>query len=908
MPRTALLALLPAVLHVAVPLAASTFELSGTVLDENGLGLEGAALTLVHQSTGLTRTAVTNASGYYVFPSLAPGVYSLEARLESYATSRYAGLRYFADTKPIFNITLRSRAVQESVTFTGEAPLVNLSQSQVGLSVEERQLEELPLTRRDYLELVTLEGSAREIPEAPPGAPVLGAPLPTVNGANAHYTAYGLDGFQNTRDQHGVVAIDASLEAVEEFRVVSGQFSAEYGQSLSGIVSASTRSGGNDFHGSAFAFVRPGSWDAADPLTSENAALDRREFGFTLGGPLQRERTHFFASIDYSDQDREVVVTAPFDSGRYQGVFTLPSDRLNLLFKISHFFDSRHRVAVNLSFSDRSGLEGVGGFDTFENRVTAEDDDAAILATLVSEFGGALSELRAGFSSERFQASAGPPPLGFAVSHPLQGNIGNPTRLERADEDRFEIAETLSFTRGSHSLKTGASLLRIQSDSELLRFTDGLLIYAPSEDLEPILYWESIAPPGGATGLSRAESHFQVFFQDDWQLSPFLTLNAGLRWEKETSVPDNDNFAPRLGFHWDASRHGKTSLRGGYGIYYGSVISIVDSLERLYGPSGLRIAASRPGDGAPSPGVGSYYVAAPEYSKENRRGPYAQHATFGIEREWAPAFSAAFDLTYIRGSDLILPSDLNAPSSFDYSGGTVRAPAAADATRPFGVPGSPVPPGALAELPDGFPEGGYRDLYLLASRGSSRFWGFRVQATKRYQTSFMLQAVYQWSRSTNDGDDYRVGSSLPLDAANPGLEWGRSSTDVPNSVVVNGVWDAPYGIRLAGIFRARSGRPVDPRLDLDLDGDLKLRERAVEGGRILERNSFRAPASATVDVSIGKTWEISESRRLTGTLDVLNLTNRLNPLQILQSYGPAFLRVVQAAAPRQFQLSVRFAF
>jgi hypothetical protein len=907
MPRVALAAPFLAGTLLAAPLAASSsFELSGTVLDENGIGLAGVSVTLVHQSTGLTRTAATNDSGYYVIPSLPPGVYSLESRLASYATSRYAGLRYFADTKPIFNITMRSREVQESMTFTGEAPLINLSQSQVGLSVEERQIQELPLERRDYLELVTLEGSAREIPEAPPGAaPVVGAPLQTVNGANAHYTAYQLDGFQNTRDQHGVAAVDASLEAVEEFRVVSGQFSAEYGGSLGGIVSTATRSGGNDFHGSVFAFVRPGGWAAADPLTSESAGLDRQEVGFTLGGPLKREKTHFFASIDYFDQDRDVVVTAPLDSGRYQGVFTLPSDGLNLLFKISHFFNPRHQVAVSAVVSDGSSLSGVGGFDAFENGVSTDDRDTAVLGTLVSDIGGALSELRAGFSSDRFQASSGPPPLGAAVIHPLQGNVGNPTRFERADEDRFEIAETLSFTSGSHSFKTGGSLLRIQSESELLRFTDGLLVYAPSEDLEPILFWASL---GAATSLSRAESHFQVFLQDDWQVSPFLTLNLGVRWEKETSVPDDDNLSPRLGFHWDATRDGKTSIRGGYGIYYSSVFSLVDSIERLYGPSGLRVAASRPQDGAPSPGVGSYYVEAPEYSSENRRSPEARHATLGVEREWAPAFSAAFDLTYIRGSDLVLPSDLNAPTFFDYSSGAERAPADADATRPFGVPGTPIAPGALPALPDGFPFGGYRDLYLLASRGSSRFWGFRVQATKRYQTSFMLQAVYQWSQARNDGDDYRVTASLPLDPASPGLEWGRSATDIPNSFVVNGVWDAPYGLRLAGIFRARSGRPIDPRLDLDLDGDLKLRERAVEGGRILERNSFRAPSVATVDLSIGKTWEISESRRVTGTLDVLNLTNRLNPLQVLSSYGPAFLRVVQAAPPRQFQLSVRFAF
>src|SRR3989304_4479776 len=148
--------------------AASTFELSGTVLDESGFGLSGAVVTLVHQSTGLTRTATTSDTGRYSFPGLPPGGYSLEARLSRYATPRYARLKHLAHTKPIFNTPLLAREVQESMTFTGEAPLLNVSQSQVGLSIEKRQLEELPLSRRGYLELATLDGSAREPGGRPP--------------------------------------------------------------------------------------------------------------------------------------------------------------------------------------------------------------------------------------------------------------------------------------------------------------------------------------------------------------------------------------------------------------------------------------------------------------------------------------------------------------------------------------------------------------------------------------------------------------------------------------------------------------------------------------------------------------------------------------------------------------------
>jgi len=882
--------------HSAIA-TASVFELRGTVLDESGLSLPGARLTLVNEESGLVRHAVTGDSGYYQLPPVPPGEYTLEAELEGFATSRFAGLRYFADTKPIFNVTLRLREVQESMTFTGEAPLVNVSQSQIGHSVEQRELRELPLERRDYLELVTIEGTAHKLDETAPGGRVItGTPRQTLSGANAYYTSYQLDGFGNTRDQHGVAHVDVDIDAVEEFRVLSGQLSSEYGRSLAGIVSATTSSGADDFHGTLFGFLRPGAWDATDPLTGATRGLDRQEVGLTLSGPLVSERVHFFTSLSYRNQNEDVVVTAPFDDGRYQGVFDLPSRRVRFLAKVSARTGERHHWSVKTALSDLDDVEGVGGFDIMENAASIRNEDASVFGNLVSELGSVTSDLRVGLSSERFEAAAGPPPLGAVHIHPTLGHIGNTTALESVAEDHFELSETLSAGFGNHGVKAGVSVLRVGSTSRLTRYDDGVFFYAPGQASEPTLEWKSF-PSEQAFELDRAETHVQLFVRDDWQLSPYLTLNLGLRWERESSVPDNDNFAPRLGLHWDLSRDGRTSVRAGYGVFHSFVFSIVDSLETLYGPMGRTVAARAPGDDAPifrQPR--NVYLNATESSTHARRSPFSQHFTVGIERALWAATSVAVDVTHIRGSDRIVPRDMNAPAFFDYSGGDTRTGAEADTTRPLG------------------PDAEHRDLYLLASAGSSRYWGVNVKLTRRYATDFTVHAVYNWSRTTNDGDDFRLAESLPLDPSRPEREWGRSGTDIPHALILNGIWDAPYDVRFAFIFRLRSGRPVDPRVDVDLDGDRKLRERAFAAGAIFERNSFRAPRTSTLDLSLSRVWELGEGSRITGALDVFNVTNRLNPLQYLSSFGPmeapaaSFLEVVQAARPRQFQLSVRFAF
>jgi hypothetical protein len=919
----------------------STFDLNGTILDETGAALSGVTLVLVHDQSGLSRTVTTTQSGRYVFVEMPAGVYSLEVIFPGFATPRYAGLRYFANTKPILNITLRPSAVQESLTITGEAPLVNTSFSQIGLSVDARQITELPLEDRDYLDLVTFAAGVTDVTQFIPGSTVLGSKSQNINGTYARYTSYQLDGFNNTRDQHGVAKVDLALDSVEEFRVLTNQFSAEYGQSMGGTVSAITKTGGNDFHGTVFAFIRPGDLDSADPLTGADTPLDRLDVGVTFSGPIKEDKTHFFTAFEYRNQDQDVVVTAPIDDRRYQGVFPVGENYSRFLAKVTHQFNPSHRAEGKFIINEETIVDGVGGLSIFENRRDNRNDDLALYGTFISLIGSnSVNQLRAGYISEKYESEAGPPPLGPVLDYPTQGIIGNPNRFQSANEDQWEIADTYSLVRGSHSMKSGLDIFRIDTTADLRVAFDGVYRFSPTapfpydpEDptTHPFLYQQGFFTAGAPQVLRRHETHIQIFFQDDWQVTPHLTANLGIRWEKETSVPDNNNFAPRLGFNWDATEDGRTSVRGGYGVFYSYVFSAIESFEIFFGPEGFFTASLAPDDplfpGFPNtlpgpaapPGLDllprNEYLNAPVFSPEKRRTPYAHQFTLGIERELRPSLSLAVDATYILGQNIILPLDVNAPTFFDYSTGDTRSSTEADATRPFGVPGQPIAPGESEFVSRAFPFSGYRDLYLLDSRGSSQYWGVKVNVTKRYATDFMLQAIYTWSQTRNDGDDFRPDNSLPINPNDYDAEWGPSATDIPHSLVINGIWDGPHEIRVSGILRARSGRTVDPRVDEDLDGDNKTRERAFSDGHILERNSFRSDTVAVGDISISKIFELGEGRTIEGRFDIFNITNRLNPRQVLNTYGPdaenpldSFLLVTSAQPPRQFQFGVRFSF
>jgi len=256
---------------------------------------------------------------------------------------------------------------------------------------------------------------------------------------------------------------------------------------------------------------------------------------------------------------------------------------------------------------------------------------------------------------------------------------------------------------------------------------------------------------------------------------------------------------------------------------------------------------------------------------------------------------------------------VNAPAFFDYSTGLTRTPQAADATRPFGPAGSPIPPGAVSFLPNGYPLSNYRQLYMIESSGESRYKAVGLTVNKRFSNSFSFQGQYTWSRATNNGDGFRP-ANLPNNPHDRNAEWGRSQTDVPHSFSLNGVYRLPYDFQVSGIIRAHSGTPVNPVVGLDLNGDRNLLERPFANGVILGRNSFTGPEFFETDLGVGKSVNVM-GKRIEGRIEAFNITNHLNPAALNNVYGananapaPTFMQINSSNPGRQYQLSLLFKF
>jgi hypothetical protein len=916
------------VLAAPVNAQVSTFDLSGTVLDPSSALLPGATITLRNTKTGLVRTETADDRGRYHFIALpVVGEYSLKVELSGFAADERSGLVFQANTRPVIDVTLKLATLAEATTVTGAAPILETRKAELSLTVDQQKIETMPLNGRNYLDLANFAPGVH-------GAATRGDL--SINGQLGRNIDYVVDGVSNKVIEWGDASkTGLSLDVLQEFQVITSQFSAEFGHALGGIVSAVTKSGTNDLHGTTYIYGRPGQLDADNALTGTKAPFNQQQFGGVLSGPIVKNRTHFIGSYEGMNQDSQLVVTSPLQAG----AFPATRNRTQGFSKVTHRLTDSHNAQLRFNLDDDERIGGFGGLVLPDGGTKSSRSSWELQGTATSVLSKQMvNEARFQYSqfvNESTNLAPGPRVIYTGLAT-YGANNGSPQDIR---ENRIQFNDKLSRDFGAHRTFVGIDMSHIAKTGVFNADAVGVYTFAAgtpypfnaanpatfpqqfsqgfTDPRRPISLHRDFAPFDFA-GIDRSYMNVDVFGQDDWEVRRGLTLNLGARYEKQTSSPDSNNIMPRTGFAWDLSKDGRTVVRGGYGRFYDQLFDNIPNTEDLFGITGNFSITMTPGG---NPGVFPTFPAVfpslpPGFSAAlgrtvtldlgaldpaARKTPYSDQVTLGVARELRSDLVLTADYIYLRGRDLFRTIDLNGPTAFDTTTGATRTVPQADATRPYGSP-SRVPG------PYDIQEGGFKQIRGIFSEGSSWYQALKFNLTKRFAHRYFYQVSYTFSRAENEQDDF--GSAAQ--GADPfDFRRARASNDVPHILTFNGTYVLPYAVSVSAIAAFKSGLPVDPQAGTDLNGDGFNTDRP----GTLARNSSRLPTSKTIDIAAAKTFAFGGSNQIEVRMDVFNLLNATNVTGVNTVYGrvfgtPAatFMQPTAVANPRQFQFAARYRF
>ena len=932
---------------------ANNFDLSGLVTDSSGGVLPGATVTVRNLDTGASRTGVTNAEGRYSFTALPPtGRWTITVELQGFQTQVREGLQFQANTQPQINFTLSVGGVEQTITVDAAAPLVRTRESERSVVLDEKQVMELPTNGRNFLDLLQTSGSV-----VPTGG---GSGNLSINGQGTRMTNFQADGVSMTgreiRTLNGEFGggNGLSLEVIKELQVITNGFKAETGHTGAGSISVVTKSGTNTLSGSVLGYWRPSDFVAANLLTGGATTQRRQQYGGTLGGPILRDRTHFFGNWESTIIDDEVTVTSVLDPG----VFERPQRQHQGFAKVTHRFSDRNlfdaRYSLNRNTQENNG---VGGLSTFERRSHTEGRTDTFITSLVSTIGANMvneARFRYTFDTVDFYSPLTAPDgassrnpdfsnVPVTVNRSGVGNTGtNPGLPQNLVEKRAQWVNHFAVSSGNHQWKVGADVLASWRFVTFFNNFTGTYTFAPGTPFpydpdDPATHPFQYTQNFGNSGLNFTDSMIGVFAQDDWEVVRGLTLNLGVRWDRDSLFQgDNNNFAPRLGFVWNLHNEGRTVIRANTGVFYDTLESSLINRESNFGPVGQDSIDLRAGDplfptfpnrfssfptGAGAVPRATVYVPVFEGDdfpfsigdQLTRVAPHFWNSSVGVQRQLSENWAASLDYTSVRGRDLLVTIDINAPPFFALGPGQTRTAAQANTLRPLGVPNQ-------TGGPYGIEFTGFRSLYLQFNGGETQYDAVKFGLNKRFSDGYLLQANYTYGRARGDVDQFRLNTSFV-----PGLtdvdgdrsyQQARSDTDAPHVFVLSGLYEAPFGIRVGGILFARSGFPYTGVAGFDADGD-GFSTNGSFGDRPagLERNSFRRPAFVTLDLSLAKTVRLVGRQAVEVRFDVFNVTNRMNITGVNSVIGldpsnpPAsFGQTTGVGAQRQAQIAVRYSF
>ena len=611
----------------------TTGSLSGVIRDPQDALVPNAQVIVRNIDTGAARETMTDDLGRYSVPSLPPGQYEVRAERMGFRTAIQRGVTVPVGGTAKADMTLEVGALTEVVEIRNEEPLIEPTRAEISRVITRQTIESLPIIGRNFVDFAKLSsgvapgrenvgGGAFKEPDL--GVGIAATPRLTFGGQSELNTLILVDGADNTQTFTGLPRATPSMEAAQEFRILNATVLAEYGRAMGGFVNIVTKSGTNDFKGTAYYFGMNDALNADPILSPPNPVLRQNQFGATLGGPIKREKTWFFGNYEGQRQaESNKFSSVIFDNlaaiNATKAFFGLTPETTNVvrtndyngfLAKIDHRLTNNNSLAVryNLLDSTTHGFLGGGGRasptsttrrDNFVLDQSLVVSDTAILGT------NKVNEARFQWARRKFDFPTVIKEPTFEVSN-LVITGKTTSDMDWYYETRTQLSDNFSWISGTHSLKFGGDFNNINDRNQLNLFFPARIIFpnlpaflAPTP--APVVFWWPLANgtttraalpvpftkdiPDDLAPLARTSvnhNFYGFFVQDEWKATPKLTVTFGLRYDFETypeifvQEKDLNNFQPRVGLAYAFSP--RTVVRAGFGIFNDRLFSSVGQL------------------------------------------------------------------------------------------------------------------------------------------------------------------------------------------------------------------------------------------------------------------------------------------------------------------------------------------
>jgi len=911
-------------------------SVGGRVVDPSGAVVTGAAVTARQVDTNFAAHATTDQGGRFRFPYLKVGAYEVTVQQPGFADA-VRRLSLTAGGAVDLQISLTLPQVTASVTVSADAAVVETARTQIAGTMPQDEIRNVPLNGRNVLDLALAipgvspanVGSTQLFPET---SAVPGSGLSIASQRNFSNN-FVVDGLSANDDAAGLSSMTYTVDAVEQFQVITSGAQAELGRALGGYVNIVTRSGTNRHQGDAYAYLRDDAFNARNALTGSTLPMRQWQYGASAGGPLVRDRTFYFANAERRRLDQTGVVTIAPDAARaingrlegtgYRGplvatgVYQSPVRSTNVLTRVDHQIAGADLLTVRYSayHVDAQNARGAGGLSAASASAALENIDHTVAISNTRTLSSrTVNETRAQFAHSDLDA---PPTdtLGPAVGIAGVASFGRLSSSPTARLNRMlQIVDSLSRQSGAHAVRGGIDFLYNRDRITFPRSAGGNYTFSSLDNFLAGVYNNAgFTQTFGVAAVSQSNANVGVYAQDEWKLGRAVTLNYGLRYDLEfleTITTDRNNVSPRVGLAWVPGASGRTVLRANVGVFYDRVPLRAVANALLSAGNSTDLTKLRqinvsltPGQASAPAFPGVLASAVPSVTLVNLttidghlQNAASRQGSVEVERQLGDRLTLNVAYQYLRGAGLLMSINQNVP--------TCVASGTNNGCRP---------------------NPNYANNGQYSSVGKSTYQGLQISVLQRPTRWGDYRISYTLSKSMNNLGEFFFSS--PIDPFDLSKDWGRSDDDQRHRLAIDAsartstaaattLWGhMTHGLQVSGVLQAYSALPLNI-----LSGATTVQGttgRPIVNGAFIARNAGVGSDFLTLNLRASRTVRIDGRFQMEAIAEAFNLTNRVNVVTRNSTFGPgayptspspAFRQVTAVADPRSFQFGIRVKF